>query len=157
PTSIAVRAGNRTIIEYCTTASPMKPYVQKLFTPGGVQVLRDSPADHKHHHGLMFALGVNGVDFWGEEIGAGTEKPREPLGTSEGAFLDASYVTILQTLDWNDTLDKPLVVERRVVGAAAITSPAPVTLALWTSELSTAPGVDAVKFDGHHYYGLGMR
>ena len=66
PATATIRAGDRTVLEYRTKASPMKPYIRELFTPGGVQILRDSPADHKHHHGLMFALGVDGVDFWEE-------------------------------------------------------------------------------------------
>ena len=60
----------KTILVY-TIDSGRKFYIKELFTPGGVQVLRDSPPDHKHHHGLMFAIGVDGVDFWGEETGAG--------------------------------------------------------------------------------------
>jgi len=158
PDVVTIRVGDRTVLEYCAQASPMKPYVRKLSTPGGVQILRDSPADHKHHHGLMFALGVDGVDFWGEETGAGTEKPRGPrLTTANTWILGTNCTKIFQTLDWSDAHGKKLIVESRAVGAVAINSPGPVTLALWTSELSTAAGVDAVKLDGHHYYGLGMR
>jgi len=43
-----------------------KPCVDVLCTPSGRNILRDSPWDHIHHHALMFAIGVNGVDFWGE-------------------------------------------------------------------------------------------
>jgi hypothetical protein len=157
PTSATIRAGNRTILEYCTKASPMKPYVRKLFTPGGVQILRDSPFDHKHHHALMFALGVDGVNFWEEAAESGTEKPRDLLSTATASFLDATCVQILQTLDWTDAHGKQLLVERREVGAVATKSAAPVTLVLWNSELSPAAGLEAVKLDGHHYYGLGMR
>ena len=158
PASVTIRSGNRTVLEYRTKASPMKPYVRELFTPGGVQILRDSPTDHKHHHALMFALGVDGVTFWEEAADSGIQKPRDPLATAKASFLDASCARIFQTLDWTDAHGKQLLVERRVVGAAVATkSPAPVTLALWTSELSTAAGVEAVKLEGHHYYGLGMR
>jgi len=157
PSGISIRAGNHTVLEYCATAAPMKPFVRELFTPSGVQILRDSPADHKHHHGLMFALGVDGVDFWGEEAGAGTEKPRGLHDKTTASFLDGSCAQISQTLDWTDARGKKLVVERRMVGAVETKSPAPVNLTLWTSELSTSPGVETVKFDGHHYYGLGMR
>ena len=61
PTAVTVRSGDRTLLEYCTAASPRKPYVKQLFTPGGIQILRDSPFDHKHHHALMFAVAVDGV------------------------------------------------------------------------------------------------
>ena len=156
PSSFTIRDGTRTVLEYRTTASPMKPYVRELSTPSGVQILRDSPADHKHHHGLMFALGVNGVDFWGEEAGTGTQKPRSSLNMT-GSFLDASCTKLIQTLDWIDAHGKKLLVERREVGVVSPKMPTPVTLVVWNTELSTAEGIDAVKLDGHHYYGLGMR
>jgi hypothetical protein len=157
PASATVRFGGRPVLEYRTTASPMKPYVRELFTPGGVQILRDSPADHKHHHGLMFALAVDGVTFWEEAAGDGSEKPRGPLQTAAGSFLDAPCTRLIQTLDWTDAHGKPLLVERREIGVVAPQGSAPVTLVLWNSQLSTAAGVDAVKLDGHHYYGLGIR
>ncbi len=53
----------------------MKPYVDQLLSPAGVQVLRDSPSDHKHHHGLMYALEVDKVNFWEENSrNSGREK-----------------------------------------------------------------------------------
>ena len=54
------------LLEYRCRNRPIKPYVRQLFTPGGVQILRDSPGDHKHHHALMFAVKADNVDFWGE-------------------------------------------------------------------------------------------
>ena len=45
---------------------PYKLYVSELFTPSGIQVLRDSPHDHVHHRALMYAIGIDGVDFWSE-------------------------------------------------------------------------------------------
>ncbi len=157
PDSVTIRAGDRTVLEYRTTASPKKPYVRELYTPGGVQVLRDSPADHKHHHGLMFALGVNRVDFWAEEAKAGSEKPREHTDTTAGTLLDVPCQRIIQTLDWTDADGKQRLVERREVGVAALKAPLPVTLVVWNTELSPAEGIAAITFDGHHYYGLGMR
>jgi hypothetical protein len=144
-------------MEYRATASPLKPYVRQLYTPNGVQILRDSPEDHKHHHGLMFALGVNGVDFWGEEAGAGTEKPRGDCKTGTAWILRAQVTQLLQTLDWTDPHGKQLVVEQREIEVVGKKGDDPVTLVLWKSELSTAAGIDPVKLDGHHYYGLGMR
>jgi len=157
PTSITIRAGNRTVLEYRTTAAPRKPYVRELSTPGGVQILRDAVADHKHHHGLMFAIKVEGIDFWSETEKNGTEKPRGHCDTAAGSFLDGSCTRITQTLDWTDPHGKKLLVERREVGAVALTTPAPVTLVLWNSELSPAAGGDPVKLGGDQYFGLGMR
>ena len=118
PGGVTIRAGDRTVLEYRTTPSPMKPYVRELFSPGGVQVVRDAVPDHKHHHGLMFAVGVNGVNFWEETPTAGTEKPRGRLLHVDG--FDSSTPParrFIQTLDWTDAHGKQLLVERREVEA----------------------------------------
>ena len=39
-TSMSVLDGNQTILRYRHTGVPMKPYVDQLFSPKGVQVLR---------------------------------------------------------------------------------------------------------------------
>lgn len=160
PAGVKFRSDGRTMLDYCPTASPLKPYVRELYTPGGVQILRDSPPDHKHHHGLMFALAVDGVNFWEQAATAGSETPRGPSNDFETAtapFLDASCTRIRQTLDWTDAQGKKLLVERREIGYVAPQGTAPVTLVLWNSELSPADGLAAVKLSGHAYYGLGMR
>ena len=84
---VIIQAGGKTLLEYCPTAAPMKPYVRQLFSPSGVQVLRDAVPDHKHHHGLMFAISANGVNFWEETAGAGSEKPRNGAKTTAAALL----------------------------------------------------------------------
>ncbi len=63
---VVIGVGYQPLIQYRYDCVPYKPYIRELFTPGGVQVLRDAPADHWHHHGIMFAVGVNGVTFWSE-------------------------------------------------------------------------------------------
>ena len=71
--TISIRAGDRPVLEYRFTDVPFKPCVARLWTPGGVQILRNSPDDHKHHHALMYAVGVDGVNFW-------EEAPRDQVG-----------------------------------------------------------------------------
>ena len=73
-TTLAATADGRQMLVY-RKASPtaLKPYIQELYTPGGVQVLRDSVADHPHHHGMMFAVAANGVNFWEEQAATGRE------------------------------------------------------------------------------------
>ena len=63
---VSVEKADRLLMLYNRKKTPFKPYVKELCTPGGLNVLLDSPDDHKHHHGLMFALGAAGIDFWGE-------------------------------------------------------------------------------------------
>ena len=55
---VSIQVRGHTIVTYRATPSPNRPFLRELWTPGGVQVLRDSPHDHKHHHGMMFALSV---------------------------------------------------------------------------------------------------
>ena len=47
------------------------------FRRPGCSAPRFAP-DHKHHHGLMFALSVDGVNFW-EEAGAEHWRKRKSL------------------------------------------------------------------------------
>ena len=60
------------VMTYRFAGAP-KPYVKELFTPAGVQVLLDSPADHIHHRGLMFAVAIDGVNFWEESTTSGRQ------------------------------------------------------------------------------------
>ena len=80
-TTLAATADGRQMLVY-RKASPtaLKPYIQELYTPGGVQVLRDSVADHPHHHGMMFAVAANGVNFWEEQ------KPRRAVERAKGKW-----------------------------------------------------------------------
>jgi len=153
-----VPADGKTVLEYRCRPSPFKPYVKQLATPAGVQVLRDSPADHKHHHGLMFAVGVDGVDFWAEEAGAGTQKSvavEKVRSSTEDGGRKAAFV---QQLEWiNPCGPKTLLTERRAIEVTVLKVPKPVTLVTWNTRLRPAAGVESAKLDGHHYYGLGMR
>ena len=65
---------------------PFKPYLEELRTPSGINILRDSPFDHKHHHSLMFAVAVDGVNFWEEKEGCGRQEHVAISGTFVGQF-----------------------------------------------------------------------
>lgn len=136
----------------------MKPYVDRLFTPGGVQVLRDSAPDHPHHHGLMFALSVDGVDFWGEVgRGYGKQVQREIGDVKTASQNGVRRVHFAQTLDWvGPESDKPLLIERRKIGEYRAEDLG-ATLIEWNSILQAPPGKESIKLTGHHYFGLGMR
>ena len=155
--SIVIKAADREVLEYRCRESPNKPYVRQLFTPGGVQILRDSPGDHKHHHGLMFALKADNADFWGEQPGAGIEKqvsldPMQSITSNGLGRADFS-----QKLYWIDPqTEKPLVQEIRRIDA--FTSPElKATLLSWHTMLEPAKGKESVTLGGDHYFGLGMR
>ena len=42
-----------------------KPFWYPLYTPSGLRLTENSPADHPHHHSVWFGhSNINGVDFW---------------------------------------------------------------------------------------------
>src|SRR5215469_14141282 len=57
------------ILVYSFAQEKFKPYVKELCTFSGHNILRDSPQDHLHHHGLMYGIVVNGLNFWEEVSG----------------------------------------------------------------------------------------
>jgi hypothetical protein len=137
--------------------SEYKPYVEQIFSPAGVQVLRDSPHDHQHHHALMFATAVDGVDFWSQGAGFGKEKDVSLTIPNTNIRSDAARAAFVEELHWLDPRsNKPLLVERRTI-AAMKTPGNKATLVEWRSRLQTPPGKDAAVLSGGHYFGLGMR
>jgi len=131
--------------------------VKQLWSPEGVGVLRDSPHDHKHHHALMFALAVDGVDFWSENPACGRQQHRR-LGAVETTAQDGfARATFTQRLDWTrPDSDKTLICEQRTIevwrgeGLQA-------TLLSWCSRLQPPEGRESANLTGSHYFGLGLR
>lgn len=140
---------------YETGPSPFKAYVKELRTPSGVQVLLDSPPDHVHHHGLMLALGVEGVDFWGEVPPEKSGRQVARKDPASGVRKTADGAVASQTLDW--TLGGTnLLVETRTVTLRAGGDGAP-TRVTWRSRLEPGAGRASVALWGRHYFGLGFR
>ncbi len=164
--SVLVSRGDRTIFNYRHVGVPMKPYIDRLCSPSGVQVLRDSAPGHEHHHGVMFAAAVDGVGFWAETPKSGTQKERS-IETHDQAVLrpDGSWCFhsgFTERLNWiSPGSDKPLLIEDRTVAVLAPFSSQPsdfgATLVEWRSQLETPPGKKTAVLTGEHYYGLGMR
>lgn len=147
-THVTVASGSRELFRYKYAGVPFKPYVPELRTPGGVNVLLDAPHDHLHHHGLMFALAVDGVDFWSELDTCGRQvRRRFEAGVAGG---------LIENLAWVTPDGKELLRERRQV-AAAIDSGTDATVLTWRSRLDVPPGKGQVALSGSHYFGLGMR
>ncbi len=154
--SATIASGDKTLLHYRLKEVPRKPYADQLFTPGGVNILRDAPHDHLHHHGLMFAVKIDGVDFWAENAKCGQQVVRSVEGGKSSAGKDAS-ACFTHVIDWKDAAGaKTLAVERRTVG---IWKPEdmPATVVTWTTRLQPPEGVDAITLSGSHYFGLGMR
>jgi hypothetical protein len=153
--TVSVFEGDRPVFRYRYAGVRMKPHADALFSPDGAQILRDSPSDHKHHHGLMFAMDVDGVNFWEEsETNSGTEKSEQLklLPTSSNGA-----VGFEQTLTWIDPrAKKPMLCERRTIQVYP-SNGVGATLLDWRCRLETPPGCDSVALGGNHYFGLGMR
>ena len=163
--TVSILDGNRPMLRYRYENVYRKPYVDQLFSPAGVQMLRDSPPDHKHHHGLMYAIGVDKVNFW--------EENKPEFGTEKHRLLEeiSDYPTdgiwrsgFIEDLDWMaPAKDRPQMIERRAVevlqdqksggGAAGFGA----TLVDWRCRFTVPEGKDVVVLGGTHYHGLGMR
>ena len=135
--------------------SPNKPYISQLFAPGEkpVPILADSPPDHFHHHGLMFALSVDDTDFWAEKgvPNAGRQDVVESIAAPAGGGFT-------QRLRWLAANGNALVEETRQVRVRA-EGPGINTVHWldWESTLTPSAGRDRVRLSGAHYFGLGMR
>ena len=143
----------QSLLVYSFGPQKCKPYVKELATLGGRNVLRDAPLDHLHHHGLMYAIKVNGVNFWEEKKDPGTQKTIE---TSKPEF-DASKAVLRQTLHWiapNDAA--PLLIERRTITLQVNESAKEVALR-WQADFQVGSKTNIVTLTGANYHGLGMR
>ena len=160
--NVVVMDGDRPVLEYVCGKELFKPYVKQFLSPNGVNFLRDNVADHIHHHGLMFAVGIDGVDFWSETKTSGREVHRSFEAATAGAVAGERKVAgLAEHLDWAAPgQDKPLAGEIRSItvhtGSVGGT-PLGATLLTWRSVLQPAEGRASVKLSGSHYFGLGMR
>ncbi len=144
----------------------LKPYVTKLYTPSGVDILRDAPADHLHHHGLMFAIKVDGINFW-EEFPTKEHGRQQPISSTQATAVaqsrtdisdkKESCVKMESTLEWKDADAQTLVCENRTVDAVADDSKPAATVLDWRTELTLPPGKEKAVLGGNNYHGLGMR
>lgn len=154
---LVVFDGPSPLLQYRYDGIRYKPYVKELFTPSGVQILRDAPADHLHHRGLMFAIAAEGVSFWTEREDCGRQVQRA-VGESQVTTADGvSRAVLTQELDWIvPTSDRPALTEHREIDVYK-SKDLPATLVTWRTQLTPASGRESVELTGSHYYGLGMR
>jgi type 1 glutamine amidotransferase len=150
---------------YTYDPGKIKPYVSELAPIFGENVLRDSPLDHKHHHGLMFAMKVNGINFWEEAPGCGYQKHvpgSERFSTVPG---DAPQrATISHRLHWvagpdaalSDTGRAALLIEDRTLTVMVDESTGE-SAVRWHSAFQVGPRAAEVELGGANYHGLGMR
>ena len=155
--AVTIRAGGSDVLTYRYGDVAFKPYVQQLFSPKGVGILRDAPHDHLHHHALMFAVAVDGVDFWSERKINGRQVHKsfaDAPADRDGSKPQAGFTELL---DWVGPKGREVLLkERRTIevrGGAGMDA----SLLTWRSRFELPPGKKAAKITGSHYFGLGMR
>ncbi len=153
-----VRCDGQLVLEYQHRANPMKVYISKWSTPQGVQVLRDSPADHVHHRALMFALGIDDCDFWSEvpPESYGKQQPTGIMSAASSSSNGPSRAVIMQTIDWVNPRGRVLAVESRKITAYPDRL-ASASLLTWSTTLTPGTDQSEARLWGRHYFGLGMR
>ena len=162
---LEVRFKGRKLLVYAFATNQFKPYVRELYTLRGENVTRDAPPDHLHHHGLMYAVCVNGINFWEERGAPGFEKHVElPLHT---ARIDANGVPVAsftEIIHWlaptnktdSDTLAAALLIEQRTLTVAIDEKNQEVALR-WDSQFQVGPNAEKATLHGPNYDGLGLR
>ena len=154
---VSVYADQRVLLRYRYENVPFKPYVQQLFSPRGVNVLRDAPADHLHHHALMFAVAVDGVNFWEEQQAPGRQVHRCFTDTRINKRVDVPLAGFTEQLNWvNPRSQELLLKEHRTIEVCQL-SDFKATLLSWQSSFAVPSGKESVTLTGSHYFGLGMR
>jgi methane monooxygenase PmoA-like len=168
PTAWTVSYRGHKVMVYAFDPQQFKPYVKELYTLKGDNLLRDAPHDHLHHHGLMYAIKVNGINFWEEISGSGVEKVIQtstPLLTSEkanGATL--SQASLSQVIHWLAPQDAflpnftpvALLIEHRTLTLAIDPGQQEVALR-WKSQFEVGNKTNTVTLTGANYHGLGIR
>lgn len=149
-TALTIDKGTQPVLVYRYKEVPFKPYVQSLYSPKGVNVLLDAPADHLHHHGLMFAVSAEGTSFWEESETGG----KQNHAGFAGMQVTPERVQFAERLRWALPDGTLVLNEKRTI---QVWNRLDSTFLSWRTELTIPKGRDKATLGGSHYYGLGMR
>ena len=162
---LEVRFKGHKLLVYAFATNQFKPYVRELYTLRGDNVLRDAPPDHLHHHGMMYAVFVNGINFWEERGTPGFEKHVElPLYSARTDAKGLPLADFTELIHWvaptnmaaPDSLAAALLIEQRTLTVAIDEKNQEVALR-WDSEFQVGPRAGKVTLSGPNYDGLGLR
>jgi len=156
-TTVSVLAGDRLCARYRFAGVTHKPYVDKLLTPAGTSVLRDAPHDHLHHHALMFAIAVDGVNFWEERPASGREVPRGAIRTALDQVRGWDCVRLGQALDWIASPGDQLLLREERTIEVFVAADLEASLLTWQARLTVPAGRTSATLSGSPYFGLGVR
>ena len=155
--ALSIHNGSDVVLRYPYRDVPFKPYVQQLYTPNGINVLRDAPHDHLHHHALMYAIAVDGVNFWEEQKEPGRQLHRSFSDVKSSERDNIACAGFTEQLDWINPGNKELMLkETRTIEACELNN-AEATFLTWQSRFTVPAGKESVTLSGSHYFGLGMR
>ena len=162
---LEIRFKGKPLLLYAFATNQFKPYVKKLYTLGGQNVLLDAPVDHLHHHGLMYAIRVNDVNFW-EEVGEpGHERPVKLLshktGNSASGLPQASFSQLIHWVAHTNatvanTAGVALLIETRTIVVTIDEAQDQVALN-WRSDFELGSAREQASLTGSAYNGLGLR
>jgi hypothetical protein len=162
---IEARFKGKKILVYAFATNQFKPYVRELYTLHGDNILRDAPADHLHHHGFMYAIRINGTNFWEEKELPGCEKSIRLLAhgvgqTAEG-LPSASFTQLIHWVapanrELSSTDAAALLIERRTI--ELVVDEAKEEIAVhWRADFEVGPDTKTITLHGSIYNGLGLR
>jgi hypothetical protein len=165
PDRITLSFRNQPVMVYEFAPDRYKPYVKELHTLRGENVLLDAPADHLHHHALMYGIKVNGVNFWEEISGSGVQRvirTAEPELTTDGNGLPTAILR--QELAWVPAADAflpvtnlPALLSESRTLILTIDEKASEVALCWHSRFTVGNWTNTVALTGSSYHGLGMR
>ena len=146
------------LLVYAFATNQFKPYVREFHALNGVNVLRDAPADHLHHHGLMYAIRVNGVNFWEETGEPGWQRSVKLLSASPRINKRGlPEATFTQRIDWVESPSHDaLLRETRTITVAVDENGGAITLD-WQGDFEAGRAATVIKLTGSAYNGLGLR
>jgi len=154
---LTVLDGKAEVMRYRYGDVPYKPYVQALCTPGGMNVLRDAPHDHLHHHALMYAIKVDGVNFWEEQQSPGRQKHVRFVDPKIVKSENQRKAVFTEQLAWEDPKTKKvLLLEERTIEVMR-EKEYEATVLNWQVTFMLPKGKGSATLTGSHYHGLGMR
>lgn len=154
-TLVSFNEGEQTFVEYRFSDSDFKPYVQVLRSPGGINVLRDRPYDHLHHRGLMFAVNMNDIEFWGQGWNMGSLG--QQVYAADSLNLDVKRNILTGDVSWNSLEYKTNVMHEHRKIQLLDSRAMKATVLAWEATFSVPVGQPKVIWKGDHYHGLGMR
>jgi hypothetical protein len=106
----------------------------------------------------MYAIGIDGCDFWSEEPPQdfGSQVPVGGIHTAAQFADGRGQVVIQQTIHWISPQEDVLAVESREITAHVVPEQ-PASLLTWEFTLTPTEARPQVELWGRHYFGLGIR